>query len=65
MRDPVYLVLKEFSQGEKYQALIVFSSLAEARKAADGYARTNPGITYVIAPIGQAVTAEIATRWDE
>ena len=65
MRDPVYLVLKVIVSGKDYELMDAWKSLAEARTGADGYARMNPGTTYVIAPISQAVTAEIATRWDE
>ena len=65
MRDPVYLVLREIVTGDDYHSLSAHSSLADARSMAEVYSRDNPGVTYVIAPIGQAVTAEIATRWDE
>lgn len=65
MRDPVYLVLREIDFGSSYGSEDAFPSLAEARKAADLWARDNPGTTYVIAAVGQSVTAEISTRWDE
>jgi len=65
MRDPVYLVIEEINRGIDYKVMEGWPSLSEARTVADEYARKNPGVTYVIAPIGQAVTAEIATRWDE
>lgn len=65
MREPVYLVLRVIVSGEDYELMGACKSLADARNAADRNARMNPGTTYVIAPIGQAVTAEIATRWDE
>lgn len=61
MREPVYLVLTD---GE-YETIMSCCSLASAREGAADYARGNPGVTYVIATIVQAVTAEIATRWDE
>ena len=61
MREPVYLVLTD---GE-YETIMSCASLASAREGASNYACENPGVTYVIAIVTQAVTAEIATRWDE